>query len=148
MPRFPNWLAPYWVAPGLVLCRSVVFAGFSAGSLVDRITDSGCTVVLTADGSTRGGKRIDLKKIVDDALPKCPTIKSVVVFGFIPRSARRRDAIVVAQCSGYGFSMHACRGNGCRISHSVHLRIDRKAQCIPAAIMVFINYTLPHCVSI
>jgi acetyl-CoA synthetase len=59
--------------------HSVVFAGFSAGSLVDRITDSGCSVVLTADGASRGGKRIDLKKIVDDALLKCPTIRSVVV---------------------------------------------------------------------
>ncbi len=60
--------------------HSVVFAGFSAGSLVDRITDSGCKVVLTADGAFRGDKKIDLKAIVDEALPKCPTVETCIVY--------------------------------------------------------------------
>ncbi|MEI9918786.1 MAG: acetate--CoA ligase [Bacteroidota bacterium] len=60
--------------------HSVVFAGFSSGSLVDRINDSGCKVVLTSDGAFRGDKAINLKAIVDEALEKCPTVeKSVVV---------------------------------------------------------------------
>jgi len=59
--------------------HSVVFAGFSSGSLVDRINDSGCRLVLTADGSFRGGKKIDLKGIVDEALTKCPTVETAVV---------------------------------------------------------------------
>ncbi|MFM9838224.1 MAG: acetate--CoA ligase [Cyclobacteriaceae bacterium] len=59
--------------------HSVVFAGFSAGSLIDRINDSGCKVVLTADGAFRGDKKIDLKSIVDEALQKCPTIEKCVV---------------------------------------------------------------------
>ena len=60
--------------------HSVVFAGFSAGSLIDRINDSGCNVVLTSDGSFRGDKKIDLKAIVDEALLKCPTVKKTIVF--------------------------------------------------------------------
>jgi len=60
--------------------HSVVFAGFSAGSLVDRITDSSCKVVLTSDGSHRGDKKIDLKGIVDEALVKCPTVEKTIVF--------------------------------------------------------------------
>jgi acetyl-CoA synthetase len=59
--------------------HSVVFAGFSAGSLVDRINDSGCKVVLTADGAFRGDKSINLKGIVDEAMEKCPTVEKVIV---------------------------------------------------------------------
>ncbi len=59
--------------------HSVVFAGFSAGSLIDRINDSGCKIVLTADGAFRGDKKIDLKSIVDEALMKSPTVEKCVV---------------------------------------------------------------------
>jgi acetyl-CoA synthetase len=59
--------------------HSVVFAGFSAGSLVDRINDSGCKLILTADGTLRGDKKIELKTIVDDALQKCPTVERTIV---------------------------------------------------------------------
>jgi acetyl-CoA synthetase len=59
--------------------HSVVFAGFSSGSLVDRINDSGCKAVLTADGGSRGDKKIDLKSIVDEALKSCPTVEKVIV---------------------------------------------------------------------
>ncbi len=59
--------------------HSVVFAGFSAGSLVDRINDSGCKLVLTSDGAYRGDKKLDLKSIVDEALEKTPSVEKVVV---------------------------------------------------------------------
>jgi acetyl-CoA synthetase len=59
--------------------HSVVFAGFSSGSLVDRINDCGCKMVMTSDGGFRGDKTIELKAIVDEALAKCPTVESVLV---------------------------------------------------------------------
>lgn len=83
MPMVPELAYAVLACARIGAVHSVVFAGFSAGSLVDRITDSGCSIVLTADGASRGGKRIDLKKIVDEALPKCPSIKAVVVFDCI-----------------------------------------------------------------
>ncbi len=94
MPMIPELAYAVLACARIGAVHSVVFAGFSAGSLVDRITDSGCSVVLTADGSMRGGKRIDLKKIVDEAMPKCPTIKSVLVFECIqskPAMQQGRD---------------------------------------------------------
>ena len=48
--------------------HSVVFAGFSSTALATRINDSDCKMVITADGSYRGAKTIDLKGIVDEAL--------------------------------------------------------------------------------
>ncbi len=59
--------------------HSVVFAGFSAGSLVDRINDSQCKLVLTADGAIRGDKRTDLKSIVDTAVDKCHSVEKIIV---------------------------------------------------------------------
>jgi len=62
--------------------HSVVFGGFSAKSLQERIIDAGAVAVLTADEQMRGGKAIALKKAVDDgiALGGCDSIKSVVVY--------------------------------------------------------------------
>jgi acetyl-CoA synthetase len=59
--------------------HSVVFAGFSARSLVDRITDAGCEIVVTSDGSYRGAKTLDLKGIIDEALTKCPDVRRSIV---------------------------------------------------------------------
>jgi acetyl-CoA synthetase len=59
--------------------HSVVFAGFSSGSLVDRITDSQCKIVITADGAWRGNKQTDLKLIVDNAVDKCQSVEKVIV---------------------------------------------------------------------
>src|SRR5690606_31345923 len=67
--------------------HSVVFAGFSSGSLVDRINDSGCKLVLTADGAVRGDKKIDLKGIVDEALKKCPSVERTIVFARLGSNA-------------------------------------------------------------
>jgi acetyl-CoA synthetase len=60
--------------------HSVVFGGFSANSLRDRIVDAGAKIVITADGGFRGGKVVELKKAVDDALAGIGnTVEKVVV---------------------------------------------------------------------
>jgi acetyl-CoA synthetase len=62
--------------------HSVVFGGFSAQSLRDRIEDAGAVMVITADEQVRGGKNIALKSIVDEALAMggCDTIRNVIVY--------------------------------------------------------------------
>jgi acetyl-CoA synthetase len=62
--------------------HSVVFGGFSAHSLRDRIEGAGAVMVLTADEQVRGGKRLPLKAIVDEALALggCETVKDVIVY--------------------------------------------------------------------
>lgn len=59
--------------------HSVVFGGFSPEALKDRILDSDCKVVITANEGVRGGKKIPLKQNVDSAVVHCPDVKSVIV---------------------------------------------------------------------
>src|ERR1700677_5085684 len=60
--------------------HSVIFGGFAANALVDRINDASCVALLTQDGSYRRGQEVRLKAIVDEALVNCPTVKNVVVY--------------------------------------------------------------------
>ncbi len=59
--------------------HSVVFGGFSAKSLSDRIQDAECKIVITANEGLRGGKIVPIKNIVDQALESCPGVNSVIV---------------------------------------------------------------------
>jgi len=59
--------------------HSVVFGGFSAQSIADRIQDAQCSLVITCDGAFRGNKDIPLKAVIDDALMACPSVKRVIV---------------------------------------------------------------------
>ena len=59
--------------------HSVVFAGFSAKALADRINDASCNIILCSDEAYRGDKVIPIKKVVDDALENCPSIQKNIV---------------------------------------------------------------------
>lgn len=82
MPMIPELAFAVLACARIGAVHSVVFAGFSSGSLVDRINDSSCKLILTTDGSQRGDKILDLKKIVDEALEKCPTIEKSIIFQY------------------------------------------------------------------
>ena len=60
--------------------HSVIFGGFSAQSIADRLEDAKATYIITCDGAFRGAKDIPLKSIIDDALVGNTTIKNVIVF--------------------------------------------------------------------
>lgn len=79
MPMIPETAYAILGCARIGAVHSVVFAGFSSGSVADRINDSGCKVVLTSDGAFRGDKSINLKSIVDEALLKSPSVKKCIV---------------------------------------------------------------------
>lgn len=80
MPMIPEAVVAFMACTRIGAVHSVVFAGFSADSLRDRIIDAKSKVVLTTDEGKRGGKLIGTKKIVDDALKQCPDITTCLVF--------------------------------------------------------------------
>jgi acetyl-CoA synthetase len=59
--------------------HSVIFGGFSAQSIADRLIDAQASFIITCDGAFRGGKDIPLKDVIDDALIQCPFVKKVIV---------------------------------------------------------------------
>jgi acetyl-CoA synthetase len=81
MPMIPEAVVAMQACARIGAIHSVVFGGFSAQSVKDRIEDAGAVAVITADGGTRGGNVVELKKAVDEALAAgCATIKSVLVY--------------------------------------------------------------------
>ena len=60
--------------------HSVIFGGFAANAIADRVNDSSCVAILTQDTSFRRGNEIQLKRTVDEAMAACPTVKHVVVY--------------------------------------------------------------------
>jgi acetyl-CoA synthetase len=82
MPMSVEGVAAMQACARIGATHSVVFGGFSAQSLRDRIEDAGAVMVITADEQARGGKALPLKAIVDEALGMggCDTIKNVIVY--------------------------------------------------------------------
>ncbi|MEG9435804.1 acetate--CoA ligase [Edaphobacter sp. HDX4] len=60
--------------------HSVIFGGFAAHAIVDRVNDSACVALITQDTAYRRGSEIYLKKIADEALEQCPTVRNVIVY--------------------------------------------------------------------
>lgn len=80
MPLVPELAIAMLACARLGATHTVIFGGFSADAIRDRVIDGGCKVIVTADGGYRRGSEIKLKKIVDQAVSQCPTVQHVVVF--------------------------------------------------------------------
>jgi acetyl-CoA synthetase len=94
MPMIPALAVATLACARIGAIHSVVFAGFSANSMADRINDAACSVVITADGMSRGPKQIPLKRVVDEALESCLTVNRVIVYNhlnWLPEMISGRD---------------------------------------------------------
>ncbi|XP_072799724.1 acetyl-coenzyme A synthetase 2-like, mitochondrial isoform X1 [Vicugna pacos] len=79
MPASPLSVAAMLACARIGAIHSVVFAGFSAVSLTGRINDAKCKVVITVNQALRGGRVLELKRIVDEAVKHCPSVQHVMV---------------------------------------------------------------------
>lgn len=79
MPMVPELAIAVLACARIGAVHSVIFGGFSAQSIADRLKDAGCKLIITADGAFRGSKEVPLKNVIDDALVQCPDVKKVIV---------------------------------------------------------------------
>ncbi|HXF42238.1 MAG TPA: acetate--CoA ligase, partial [Pyrinomonadaceae bacterium] len=79
MPLVPELAISMLAAARIGATHTVIFGGFSAEAIRDRVNDCGCKVIITADGGYRRGTEINLKKTVDEALEDAPSIEHVIV---------------------------------------------------------------------
>ncbi len=80
LPMIPELAIAMLACARIGAIHSIVFAGFSANALFDRIIDASCNLVITSDGAFRGARSISLKDIVDEAVSNSPSIKNMIVF--------------------------------------------------------------------
>jgi acetyl-CoA synthetase len=80
MPLVPELAIAMLACARIGAPHSVIFGGFSAQAIRDRVNDQGATLIVTADGGYRRGAIIPLKVTVDEALKDCPSVQKVVVF--------------------------------------------------------------------
>ncbi len=79
MPMVPELAIAVLACARIGAIHSVVFAGFSAKALADRINDATCNIVICSDEAYRGAKTIAIKKVVDEALSNCPSVQKNIV---------------------------------------------------------------------
>lgn len=80
MPMIPELAIAVLACARVGAVHSVVFAGFSANAMADRINDAQAKMVITADGLNRGAKQVPLKRVVNEALQTCPSVEKVIVY--------------------------------------------------------------------
>ena len=80
MPLVPELAIAMLACARIGATHTVIFGGFSADAIRDRVIDGGCKLIVTADGGYRRGSEIKLKAIVDEAATQTPTVENIVVF--------------------------------------------------------------------
>lgn len=94
MPMIPHATVAMLACARIGAVHSVIFAGFSANAIADRINDAQAKVVITADGLYRGAKEIPLKRVIDEALESCDSVEKVIVYdclNWMPEMKEGRD---------------------------------------------------------
>ncbi|GAM24359.1 hypothetical protein SAMD00019534_075340 [Acytostelium subglobosum LB1] len=80
MPNTPEAIYSMLACARIGAVHSVIFAGFGFDSIISRVQDANCKVIITADEGIRGGKTIPLKKKIDEVAVHCPCVQKVIVF--------------------------------------------------------------------
>ena len=130
LPMIPEAIIAMLACARIGAPHSVVFSGFSAEALKERVNDCGAKVIITSDGGFRRGTTIGIKKNVDEALHACPKVQTVIVVQRTKQEVNMAGGrrCLVARRGAAGESRLPGLGAGKRASafHSVHQRQHRK----------------------
>jgi acetyl-CoA synthetase len=124
MPMVPELSIAVLACARIGAIHSVIFGGFSAQSITDRIQNAQCKFVITADGGYRGNKEIPLKAVIDEALVNTPSVKKVIVLN------RTNTAITMVDGRDVWWEDEIKKASG-----------DCKAEIMDAEDMLFVLYT-------
>ena len=91
MPMVPEAVVAMLACARVGAIHTVIFGGFSAESIKDRVNDCGAKLVITADGGWRRGKGVELKKTVDEAIENTPSVQAVLVLKRCGNKVKMRD---------------------------------------------------------
>lgn len=91
LPMVPELPIAMLACARMGVIHSVVFGGYSAASLSNRMKDCGARILITADGGFRGGRLIPLKREVDEALTDCPEVKTCIVVRRVGTSVQMKE---------------------------------------------------------
>ncbi len=80
MPLVPALTVAMLACARIGATHTVIFGGFSADAIRDRVNDGQCKLIITADGGYRRGEELRLKDVVDEAAKQCPSVKDIIVF--------------------------------------------------------------------
>ena len=126
MPRIPELMFSMLACAKIGAAHSVVYGGFSEAALSDRLADAKSKVLITADGGYMRNKIIELKKIVDEALSRTPTVQTCLVF--------KRTGHKVEMVQGRDLWMHD-------LLHLPIANVPCETEQMDAEDMLFILYT-------
>ena len=132
LPMIPELVITMLACTRIGAIHAIVFGGFSAEALRDRINDCKSTLLITCDGTYRGAKAVPQKDNADKAAAQCPSIKKQIV---VKRTGTKVDMkegrdLWYEDLDGEGRPLLQARGNGRRrpAVHPLYLRFHRKAQ--------------------
>ena len=136
MPMVPEAAVAMLACTRIGAIHNVVFGGFSAGSVVERMEVSGAKALITADATMRRGKPTPMKEALDEAIDDLDALEHVIVVnrgGHRPADDRRPRPLLARPRRG-GRRRVRARADGRRgpAVHPLHLGLDREAEGDPA----------------